>query len=79
MREQEAKEEEELKAGDLDADTATAVVEKDVALVTKESDLFIRPYGRLPFHLLKRGTKPNAMYRFEKDQRTKDEFGMSVE
>ncbi|GAU88227.1 hypothetical protein RvY_00967 [Ramazzottius varieornatus] len=79
VREQEIKEEEELKAGDLDADTAIGLVEKDVALVSKESDLFIRPYGRLPFHLLKRGTKPNAMYRFERDQRTKDEFGMSVD
>lgn len=80
MREQEAKEEAELKASDVDAEAELLPSEKHSAtMLTQQSDLFIRPYSRIPFHLLKRGPKPNAMYRFDKEHNTKDEFGVSVE
>ena len=79
LREQEAKEEAELKASEMEADMELPPDEKDVSLEDTQLALYIRPYSRLPFHLLKRGPKPNVMYRFEKEHRIKDEFGVSVE
>ncbi|XP_055338680.1 cleavage and polyadenylation specificity factor subunit 2-like [Paramacrobiotus metropolitanus] len=78
LRDQEAKEEAELKASDMEADLDMPMPEKG-AVTIQQSDLYIRPCGKMPFHLLKRGPKPNAMYRFERDQNTKDEFGVSVD